>query len=230
MPTVQTSGVKAADPGLGFTLNFSDPVKDTLKIVITLQDLQQSTDPYISVVTLNNKISDKDLVFVVPFGDNQYAPSNCLSFQIDVYVPNTASDPLDTLKGYVFGESGAFDYVTSVPTSILGFPVTGTMLQSADGKYIGIYRKDGNFCVYPQFVIGQGQSLSPVYTTNSDIDRPTYFYPIDSGDMSVVAICPIGESQPVSMSFIEIETPISMTIDSTGNLCLNGMPMVFNKV
>lgn len=234
MPTVQTSGVKAADPGLGFTLNFSEPVNDTIKTVITLQDLQQSTKTYGTEVTLSNKVSDQNLVFVVPFGDNQYAPSNCLSFQIDVYVPNNASAPLQSLNGYVFGESGVFDYHTSVPTTILGLPQTGNMLQSDDGKFVGIYQTDGNFCVYPQFVNGKGQGMPPVYTTNSAVGQPTSFQLVILGGngkgMAQILIQNGGQLDSASNPFpYKQGNMMYMSINSSGTLCLNGFPLIFNK-
>jgi hypothetical protein len=173
---VKVGSVKAADPGLGFTLNFNSALGSTLRVVITMTDLQQPTKGnYTSEVTLHNTISDKELVFVVPFGDNDYAPSNCLKFQIDLYTPyDNANSLTPPLTGVVMGENGVFNFSTSVPTVVHDFPKTGDMLQSEDGAFIGIYQKDGNFCVYPQFADNQS-SLNAVYATDTAVGGPTSF-------------------------------------------------------
>lgn len=221
MPTSRVSDVKAADPGLGFTLNFDSALGSTLRVVITLTDLQQPTKGnYTSEVTLHNTISDTELVFVVPFGDNDYAPSNCLKFQIDLYTPN---NPVETLTGVVMGENGVFNFSTSVPTVVYDFPKTGDMLQSEDGAFIGIYQRDGNFCVYPQFADHQSD-LNPVYSTNTAVGSPTSFTKhYENGDHYYVCIVD-------SSSKVLVKTPLTysteyalkVSIDSSGTLCFNG--------
>lgn len=228
---VKVGSVKAADPGLGFTLNFGSPLGSTLKVVITMTDLRDSTKHYTSEVTLLNSISDQELVFVVPFGDNTYAPSNCLSFKIDLYWPNDAKTPNETLTGVVMGEKGVFNFSTSVPTVIYNVPKTGDMLQSEDGQFIGIYQKDGNFCVYPQFGYNQSD-LNPVYSSHSNIDQPTMFWMNKMNDGTpYFNICTPDFSKMASQSnLLSASEYTAFSINSVGSLCYNYVPISFTKV
>ena len=227
MPT-RVGDVKAADPGIGFTLNFDSPLGSTLRVVITMTDLQQpKKGNYTSEVILNNSISDTELVFVVPFGDDNYAPSNCLSFKIELYTPK---NPVEKLTGVVMGEKGSFSFSTSVPTTIKGILQTGDMLQSEDGSLIGVYQKDGNFCVYPQFADNQS-GLNVVYSTHSDIGQPTIFYinGLNNG-MNFISIFTPDFSKIASQSnpFLTQSNNI-FSINSIGSLCINGTPLSFTK-
>lgn len=232
MPTAKVNSVKAADPGLGFTLNFDPPLGNTLKVVITMTDLNQpEIGSYQSEVTLHNSISDKELVFVVPFGDNAYAPSNQFSFKIELYSPHDNESSLTSpLTGVVMGENGSFSFSTSVPTTITGFPQTGNMLQSEDGAFIGIYQKDGNFCVYPQFADHQS-NLNPVYSTNTAIGSPTYFgiYPVDKKNIKIV----IQDLSGKYISWSNMNFPsvgaYNFSISSNGTLCISDLPVVFSS-
>lgn len=221
MPT-RVDSVKAADPGLGFTLNFDSPLGSTLRVVITMTDLQKN-QKYQSEVTLYNSISDQNLVFVVPFGDNQYAPSNCLSFNIDLYWPYNASSPNKTLTGVVMGENGVFNFSTSVPTVMYSLPKTGDMLQSEDGAFIGIYQKDGNFCVYPQFADHQS-NLNPVYSTNTAVGSPTSFtQQFENSDHYYVCIVDSSSNTLVkTVLTYSTEYQLGVSINSSGALCFNG--------
>jgi hypothetical protein len=228
MPTSRVSDVKAADPGIGFTLNFDSALGSTLRVVITMTDLQQPTKGnYTSEVTLNNTISDTELVFVVPFGDKDYAPSNCLKFQIDLYTPN---NPVETLTGVVVGENGVFNFSTSVPKVVHDFPKTGDMLQSEDGAFIGIYQKDGNFCVYPQFADHQSD-LNPVYSTNTAVGSPTSFtQQFENHDHYYVCIVDSSSNILVrTPATFSTEYPLGVSIDSSGTLCFNGGNSGFTK-
>lgn len=228
MPT-RVNSVKAADPGLGFTLNFDQALNDSLKVMITLTD-SQTSHPYQSEVTLLNPISDQELVFVVPFGDNAYAPSNCLSFQIDLYWPNDAKTPNETLTGVVMGEKGVFNFSTSVPTVMYNFPKTGDMLQSEDGAFIGIYQKDGNFCVFPQFA-DNPSDLKPVYSTNTAVGSPTSFtQQFENGDHYYV--CIVDSSSNILVKTVltySTEYQLGVSINSSGALCFNGSAPGFIK-
>lgn len=230
MPTARVGSVKAADPGLGFTLNFDQALNNSLKVAITMTDLQKN-QKYQSEVSLHNPISDQELVFVVPFGDNAYAPSNCLGFQIDLYWPYDASTPNETLTGVVMGEKGVFNFSTSVPTVMYNFPKTGDMLQSEDGSFIGIYQKDGNFCVYPQFADHQSD-LNPVYSSHSDIGQPTMFFPNKLNDGTpFITICTPDFSKSASQSnFLSPYEYMAFSINSAGSLCFNDSPLSFTKV
>ncbi|MDX1906535.1 MAG: hypothetical protein SF053_05815 [Bacteroidia bacterium] len=231
---VQAKTIKAADPGIGFTLEFDSPLNDTLKAVITLTD-PLSQQSYTSEVTLTNAISDKTLVFVVPFGDSQYAPSKWLKYDIELYAPCTAESSYTSLSGVVLGESGRFDFYTTVPELIQDRLLqTGDMLQSADGTYVGVYQQDGNFCVYPQVAQDKDTQL-PVFTSNSDINLPTYFSiaPYNE-DMASVQIY----QSPAPGKLIS-QTPfipkpflgnMTWTIDTFGRLCLNYGPLGFQRV
>lgn len=229
MPTARVGSVKAADPGLGFTLNFGQALNNSLKVAITMTDLQ-TKQPYKSEVTLFDPISDQDLVFVVPFGDNAYAPSNCLSFKIDLFWPCDASTPNETLTGVVMGEKGVFNFSTSVPTVVHDFPKTGDMLQSEDGAFIGIYQKDGNFCVYPQFADHQWD-LNPVYSTNTAVGSPTSFtQQFENHDHYYVCIVDSSSNILVrTPATFSTEYPLGVSIDSSGTLCFNGVGAGFIK-
>lgn len=228
MPT-RVDSVKAADPGLGFTLHFDQALNNTLKVVVTMTDLQKN-QKYQSEVTLFDPISDQDLVFVVPFGDNAYAPSNCLSFNIDLYCPYDASTPDKPLTGVVMGERGVFNFSTSVPTVVYDFPKTGDMLQSEDGAFIGIYQKDGNFCVYPQFADHQSD-LNPVYSTNTAVGSPTSFtQQFENHDHYYV--CIVDSSSKIlvqTAATFSTEYALGVSIDSSGTLCFNGGGAGFMK-
>lgn len=228
MPTARVGNVKAADPGLGFSLNFDQVLNNTLKVVITMTDLQQN-QKYQSEVTLFNPISDHGLVFVVPFGDNVYAPSNCLSFKLDLYWPYDASSPNETLTGVVMGENGVFNFSTSVPTVKL-IPKTGDMLQSEDGAFIGVYQKDGNFCVYPQFADHQS-NLNPVYSTNTPVGSPTSFGFNQGGQQEGMYVT-IKDSSGQSIAITTTPFPdtggaYNFSINHDGTLCINGLVASF---
>jgi hypothetical protein len=224
MPT-RVGDVKAADPGLGFTLNFDSPLGSTLRVVITMTDLQ-TEQKYQSEVSLLNSISDQNLVFVVPFGDNAYAPSNCLSFQIELHTPK---NPVETLSGVVMGEKGVFNFSTSVPTQKFT-PTTGDMLQSEDGAFIGIYQKDGNFCVYPQFADNQSD-LKAVYSTNTAVGSPTSFTKqFENGDHYYVCIVDSSSNTLVkTVLTYSTEYQLGVSINSSGALCFNGSTPGFIK-
>ena len=227
MPT-RVDSVKAADPGIGFTLKFDSPLGSTLRVVITMTDLQQpKKGNYTSEVILNNSISDTELVFVVPFGDKDYAPSNCLKFQIDLYTPN---NPVEILTGVVMGENGVFNFSTSVPTVISGFPQTGDMLQSADGSFIGIYQKNGNFCVYPQFADNQS-SLNAVYATDTAVGSPTSFGMslIDTDLFQLVIQDSSGKWLARSSTSYSTQQLKSFSISSSGVLLVNNADPIFSR-
>lgn len=229
MPTVKVGSVKAADPGLGFSLNFDQALNDSLKVMITLTDLQTKQN-YQSEVSLTNSISDTELVFVVPFGDNAYAPSKCLSFQLDLYWPNNAISPNETLTGVVMGENGVFNFSTSVPTVMYSLPKTGDMLQSEDGAFIGIYQKDGNFCVYPQFADHQS-NMNPVYSTNTAVGSPTSFTKqFENSDHYYVSIVDSSSNILVkTLLTYSTEYQLGVSINSSGALCFNGSVPGFMK-
>ncbi len=230
MPT-RVNSVKAADPGLGFTLNFDQALNNSLKVAITMTDLQ-TQQLYKSEVSLHDPISDQELVFVVPFGDNAYAPSNCLKFQIDLYTPYDNNNSLTPpLTGVVMGENGVFNFSTSVPTVVHDFPKTGDMLQSEDGAFIGIYQKDGNFCVYPQFADNQSD-FNKVYSSHSDIGQPTMFFPNKLNDGTpYFTICTPDFSKNASQSnFLSAYEYKAFSINSAGSLCFNDFPISFTKI
>jgi hypothetical protein len=168
---------------------------------------------------------------VVPFGDTAYAPSNRLRFQIDLYSPyNNASSLNPTLTGVVMGENGVFNFSTSVPTVISGFPQTGDMLQSADGSFIGIYQRDGNFCVYPQFADNQS-SLSAVYATDTAVGSPTSFGMslIDTDLFQLVIQDSSGKWLARSSTSYSTQHLKSFSISSSGVLLVNNADPIFSR-
>ncbi|MDX2068692.1 MAG: hypothetical protein SFV55_09715 [Haliscomenobacter sp.] len=233
MPT-RVGDVKAADPGLGFTLTFDSPLHSTLRVVITMTDLQQpGNGSYQSEVNILNNISDTELVFVVPFGDNAYAPSNLLNFQVDLYSPYNASTPINPntpLTGVVMGEKGSFSFSTSVPTSIKRLLQTGDMLQSKDGAFIGVYQTDGNFCIYPQFADNQSK-LDAVYSTHTKIDGPTTMVQsmTDVNHFQIAMRDSKGNSLGKCSIDYSVADGLEFTIDSMGRLLCNGAGFDFSR-
>jgi hypothetical protein len=122
-----------------------------------------------------------------------------------------------------------FNFSTSVPIQ-KSIPTTGDMLQSEDGAFIGIYQKDGNFCVFPQFADNQSK-LNPVYSTNTAIGSPTYFgiYPIDQKNNKVAIQDLSGKSIAWSdANFSNTEVALYFSISSNGSLCINDKPVEFS--
>lgn len=226
MPTARVGDAKAADPGIGFTLNFDSALGHSLKVVITMSDLKQpGNGSYQSEVAILNDITDTELVFVVPFGDTAYAPSNLLSFKIDLYSPYDNKNSLNTpLTGVVIGEKGSFSFSTSVPTGQAELKI-GDMLQSENGAYIGIYNNDGNFNVYPQFAEKQ-EPLKPVYSSNTPGSTSMKS---ELSSFSSKALAMNSNNAPLFMANAFVKVNGEFRIDASGRLCAFGSPLMFEQ-
>jgi hypothetical protein len=169
MANVQVNTVKAADPGLGFSLaidNNGAPINQTLKVIAKVTDSQNKT--FTSTVIVNDPISDKTINFVVPFGDNEYIPGETLSYSLDVYIPFDAPTPVNQL-GVVIANSGKFELLSDAPNSIPdgGSLGPGQLMNSIKGNRLGIMQLDGNFCVYDQFSKGKNSGIKNTDSTYS---------------------------------------------------------------
>jgi hypothetical protein len=169
MATIQTVTVKAADPGLGFSLQIDNngaPILQTLKVIAKVTDSENKT--FTSTVIVNDPLNDKTINFVVPFGDNQYLPGETLSYSLDVYIPLDAPTPVNQ-PGIVIANSGKFELLSDAPSSIPegGSLGPGKLMNSIKGNRVGIMQLDGNFCVYDQFAKGHNSSIKNTDSTYS---------------------------------------------------------------
>jgi hypothetical protein len=226
MPLARINDVKAADPGIGFTLSLSKPLP-SLRTNITITDEQGLS--YTSEVFLFNAINDTELVFVVPFGDQNYASSKVLNFRIELYTPYDETASFETILGSVVGESGVFNFNTKVPTAhpYPNFPKNGDMLQSPDGNYVGVYQKDGNFCVYEAYTTGQ-QGLNAVYATQSAVGEPTFFQVVQDGSDLTINIQK-SDNSVVSSCKLKMFVFGDININASGQLCLGNVPLIFTR-
>lgn len=169
MTTIQTVTVKAADPGLGFSLELDDngaPINQTFKVIAKVTDKENKT--FTSTVIVNDPLTDKTINFVVPFGDNQYLPGETLNYSLDIYIPFDASTPVNQ-AGVVIANSGKFELLSDAPNSIPegGSLGPGKLMNSVKGNRVGIMQLDGNFCVYDQFAKGKNSSIKNTDSTYS---------------------------------------------------------------
>lgn len=169
MANVQINSVKAADPGLGFSLEIDNngaPINQTLKVIASVTDSHNKT--FTSTVIVNDPISDKTINFVVPFGDSEYTPGETLSYSLDIYIPFDASTPVNQ-PGVVIANSGKFELLSDAPNSIPdgGSLGPGQLMNSVKGNSLGIMQLDGNFCVYDQFAKGKNSSIKNTDSTYS---------------------------------------------------------------
>lgn len=211
---VNVSNVKAADPGLGFDLQFNPALNDTLKVVVTIQNT------YSSVLTINNPVADQTVACVVPFGDGQYNSGAGLSFQIDVYSPNSSPRPMQSISGCAMADPGAFKFNSNLPSSIpdgqaLG---PGNMMNSMDGgSYIGYMQLDGNFCVYKKYALNNS-SLQNTDSTYSDVGANNCSLRVQNGRIFIynsstgsnISASPANQAMPGA----------SMVINTQGMICL----------
>jgi hypothetical protein len=169
MANVQTNAVKAADPGLGFSLEIDNngaPINQTLKVIAKVTDSKNKT--FTSTVIVNDSISDKTINFVVPFGDNEYSLGEILNYSLDIYIPFDSLTPVNQ-SGVVIANSGKFELLSDAPISIPegGSLGPGQLMNSKKGNRVGIMQLDGNFCVYDQFAKGKNSGLKNTDSTYS---------------------------------------------------------------
>lgn len=170
MANIQTVTVKAADPGLGFSLKIDDngaPINKTLKVIAKVTDKENKT--FTSTVIVNDPLNDITINFVVPFGDNQYAPGETLSYSLDIYIPFDSQTTQENQAGIVIANSGKFELLSDAPSSIPegGSLGPGKLMNSVKGNRVGIMQLDGNFCVYDQFAKGRNSSIKNTDSTYS---------------------------------------------------------------
>jgi hypothetical protein len=169
MTTIQTVTVKAADPGLGFSLELDDngaPINKTLKVIVRVTDKESKT--FTSTVIVNDPLNDKTINFVVPFGDNQYDPGETLNYSLDIYIPLDWPTPVNQ-AGVVIANSGKFELLSDAPNSITegGSLEPGKLINSLKGNRVGIMQLDGDFCVYDQFTKGKNSGIIKTDSTHS---------------------------------------------------------------
>jgi len=169
MINIQTVTVKAADPGLGFSLELDDngaPINKTLKVIARVTDKEFKT--FTSTVIVNDTLNDITINFVVPFGDNQYDPGETLNYSLDIYIPLDAPTPVNQ-AGVVIANSGKFELLSDAPNSIPegGSLGPGKLMNSLKGNRVGIMQLDGDFCVYDQFTKGKNSGIIKTDSTHS---------------------------------------------------------------
>lgn len=111
--------VQAADPGVGFVLEFDNGELsggNTLpNLVVNLSVNTPQGGVCTSSVSIANTISDTDnsstptMVFVVPFGDTAYAPGQQLTINFNItYSTDTQKVTLITYSETVQSQGGSF--------------------------------------------------------------------------------------------------------------------------
>ncbi|MDX1906534.1 MAG: hypothetical protein SF053_05810 [Bacteroidia bacterium] len=208
---VQAKTIRAADPGLGFTLQFDSPPNSTVRVVARI------ANSYTSEVHVLNPINDTTLVCVVPFGDSSYTPGQAITFELDIYVPHDANDA-STISGIAMQDSGVFQFASNIPTRIEDGQTlaSGAMINSLDGQYAGIMQGDGNFCVYAQAVLNGSSSLPNTDSTYSQ-GHAGAVLKVQRGRIYIQDVN--GNTVTSSPQMSDIITA-AMVIDSNGNICL----------
>ena len=177
MPVAVTN-VKAADPGVAFTLEVpakEPPIGTSIRSVVTITDPNQPAGTFISEVWARDPINNRIMQCMAPFGDNAYAPGRILQFCIDLYMPCDAERYEVQQQGEVMSTSGHFqlgsDMIVRVKDNggIHAGPATNEMpmMASEDGNYIGILYPDGNFSIFPQYTFGEGKQIEPTYLSDT---------------------------------------------------------------
>ncbi len=181
---IQVSNVKAADPGVAFTLEVpanEPPLNDTFRAVVTITDHSRTqrtgappTNVFTSEVWVKNPTKDRVMKCMAPFGDEAYAPEVVLSFQIDLYIPCEALLPTVCQKGAVIATYGHFHFGSDMIRKVENgkkyhLPATNgmPMMVSEDGTHIGVLYKDANFMIFPQSVFGDKTKIPPSYISNT---------------------------------------------------------------
>ncbi|MCC6283111.1 MAG: hypothetical protein IT262_21065 [Saprospiraceae bacterium] len=190
---VQVSNVKAADPGVAFTLEVpanEPPLGTSIRAVVKIKDPNLLTDYgeglYTSEVWARDPINDRIMKCMAPFGDNAYSPGRILQFTIDLYMPCDAKDYKFQQNGEVMATSGRFDLGSNMIIKLkdhggihAGVATNGMpMMESEDGSYIGILHPDGNFIIYPQYVFGEGKKMDPTYISDTKAERRIAGHPV----------------------------------------------------
>jgi len=203
MPVVVTN-IKAADPGVGFTIEVTPPeesLNNTLRAVVTLTNpVRRDIGAYTSEVWVKNPIrKDKTLQLLTPFGDNAYMPGTILQFTIELYMPFDAAYPSVTQQGAVIATFGKFNLGSNMIVKVEDFSRAGKrpstdgmpMMVSEDGEYVGILFADGNFSIYPQYVLGGDKKIEAIYSSKTEDVRNIDGHPVsillDSGYVYFVA-------------------------------------------
>jgi hypothetical protein len=228
MANVQTNTVKAADPGLGFSLqidNNGGPINQSLKVIAKVTDSQNKT--FTSTVIINDPISDKTINFVVPFGDNEYAPGEILNYSLDIYIPFDSLTPVNQ-SGVVIANSGKFELLSDAPNSIPdgGSLGPGQLMNSKKGNRVGIMQLDGNFCVYDQFAKGKNSGLKNTDSTYSQGNGNNCSLQVRGGR---IFIHNNANNSDVSASPASQAMPGAAMVISNGLICLQlpgGQPVV----
>lgn len=193
---VQVSNVKAADPGVAFTLEVPSsepPLAATIRAVVTLTDSIQSYNPlhsevrvFTSEVWVRNPINDRIMRCMAPFGDNAYAPGRILKFTIDLYIPCDAEQYEIQQQGEVIATSGHFDLGSDMIVKVkdqggihVGPATNGMpMMESEDGSYIGILHSDGKFVIFPQYVFGKDKTVEATYISDTKAEQRINGHPV----------------------------------------------------
>ena len=182
---VQVTNIKAADPGVGFTLEVTAPdvsVNNSLRAVVTLTNpTAPAQDSFVSEIWVKNRIEkDQTMKLLAPFGDNAYQPGLVMQFNIELYMPFDTLQPTVVEQGQVMATAGRFNLGSSMIVKVEELnrggkrPATDgmPMMVSEDGEYVGILSQDGNFSIYPQYTFGADKKLEATYTSNTqDVPR-----------------------------------------------------------
>lgn len=182
---VGVSNIKAADPGVAFTLEIpaDEPSLGTsLRAVVTITyfDPQHARERiFVSEVWARDPINNRTMKCMAPFGDDTYAPGQILHFTIDLYYPCDAVRYEMRQEGEVMSTAGHFHFGSDMIVRVkdhegihMGPSTSGMpMMASEDGNYIGILHLDGQFIIFPQCVIGNEKGIEPTYTSPTEAAR-----------------------------------------------------------
>lgn len=186
---------KIADPGLGFVLDLSDP-----SIPNPLPNLQVAVSiaGFSANVAINNPVADREVVFVIPFGDTAYAGQigQALGYAIvAIYIADLETGRSVTLYdntmdgSTLIAQGGRFKlnlqrsfllpvtYATTVdPDSIIpGMINTGDHLTSPNGRYLCQLEPDGDLTLYDRQIEGAA-SVSLHIAPNNTVPAGTKYF------------------------------------------------------
>ena len=190
---VKVTNVKAADPGVAFTLEVptnEPPLGTSIRAVVKITDPNSlpgyGEGHFTSEVWARDAINNRIMKCMAPFGDDAYSPGRILQFTIDLYMPCDAEKCEIQQAGEVMATSGRFDLGSNMIVKVKDHggmkfgPATNgmPMMESEDGSYIGILHPDGNFIIYPQYVFGENMKMEPTYISDTKAERRIDGHPV----------------------------------------------------
>lgn len=184
---------KVADPGIGFVLDLSDP---SIPNPLPNLTVNLTIGSYSSIVTISNPVADREVVFVIPFGDAAYGGQigQAMAFTIYAYYANPGL-PLTPLydntmdNATIVAQGGTFKldlqrsfllpatYGANVdPDSLMpGILHTGDHLTSPSGRYLCHLEPDGDLTLYDRQLEGM-TSVSLQIAPGATLSAPAKYF------------------------------------------------------